>query len=249
MDRVAAVKNGIGLRLGRQAAILRRLLARHRGALPPQTVVRVWLELLAGTTTMQGPLVVAVCEADPGYGLTQAAREQFGALTPLRVHGSAAKAITEVSERRATVAVLPMPVAGESARAAWWTALLQKDEPRMHVIGQLPLWASRPNGAPLARALVAAAIAPDPSGEDRSLLGLELDRDVSQAHLAGTLTAAGLAPEAIILRRDPTTLVAHALVDVAGFVTDDDPRLTRLSAVLRPPVVLGAFAVPIGEHL
>jgi chorismate mutase / prephenate dehydratase len=235
--------------MGRQAAILRRLLARHKGALPPQTVVRIWLELMAGTTAMQGPLVVAVCETDPGFGLTQAAREQFGALAPLRVHGSAAQAIAEVSDRRATVAVLPMPAEGETTRAAWWTALLQKDDPRMRVIGRLPLWASRPDGGPLAQALVAAALAPDPSGEDRSLLGLELDRDVSRARLAGALKAAGLVPEAIILRREPTTPVAHALVDVAGFVTDDDPRLARLGAVLRPPVVLGAFAVPIGENL
>jgi len=31
---------------------------------------------------------------------------------------------------------------------------------------------------------------------------------------------------------------------VEGFVADDDPRLARLRSVQRPPLVLGAYAVP-----
>ena len=37
-----------------------------------------------------------------------------------------------------------------------------------------------------------ATTAPDQSERDRSLLGLELDLDVSRARLTGALTAAGL---------------------------------------------------------
>ena len=101
--------------------------------------------------------------------------------------------------------------------------------------------------APLAAAaLVVAAIAPDRSGADRSLLGLELDLTVSRARLTAALGSAELRPGQIILRRDPGTPAAHALVEVEGYVADDDPRLARLGSVLRPPVVLGAHAVAIG---
>jgi chorismate mutase / prephenate dehydratase len=247
IGRVAATKNGFALRPGREAAILRRLLARHHGALPRQSIVRIWRELLAGTTAMQAPFVIAVCEVGPALGFTQAAREQYGALTPLRVHGSAAQAIADVSGGRASVAVLPVPSEGETAREAWWTALLQKDEPRIHVVARLPFWTRRGDGVPTVQALVAAAGAPDPSGDDRSFLGLEMDRDVSRARLTGALVAAGLVPGAIILRRDPAAAAAHALVDVAGFVADDDARLARLGGIVRQPVVLGAYAVPIGD--
>ncbi len=247
VGRVAVTKNGFALRPGREAIILRRLLARHEGVLPRQTVVRVWRELLAGTTAMQGAFVIAVCEADPALGFTQAAREQYGALTPLRVHGSAAQAIADVSGGRASVAVLPVPSESETAREAWWTALLQKDEPRIHVVARLPFWARRGDGVPTVQALVTAAGAPDPSGHDRSLLGLEMDRDVSRARLAGAIVAAGLVPETIILRRDPGSSTAHALVDVAGFIADDDARLARLGGIVRQPVMLGAYAIPIGD--
>ena len=77
---------------------------------------------------------MAVCEPDGGAGFTQAAREHFGALTPLHAYGSPAQAMAEVSRGAAAVAVLPLPSETDAARDAWWTALLQNDQPRMHVV-------------------------------------------------------------------------------------------------------------------
>jgi chorismate mutase/prephenate dehydratase len=244
VEHVAKSGKPSAFRPGREAQIVRRLLRQHSGGLPPQTLVRIWRELLAGTTAMQGQFSVAVCEPDGDASITQAAREHFGALTPLRVHGSPAQAMAEVSRGAAAVAVLPAPSETEVARDAWWTALLQKDEPRIHVIARLPFWAPRPDGAPTVQALVVAASEPDASGSDRSLLGLELDLDVSRARLTAALTAAGLPPGMVILRRDLGAQVAHALAEVDGFLADDDPRLTGLGAMLRRPVVLGAYAIP-----
>jgi chorismate mutase len=240
------LKAGVVLRPGREAAIIRRLLARDQGALPRPALVRIWRELLAASVAMQGAFLVAVCEADPSNGYTQCAREQFGALTPLRVHRSPAQAMAEVSAGTATVAVLPVPAEDESPRDAWWTALLQKDEPRIYVVARLPFWAPRPEGAPRVQALVVSAGPPDPTARDRSLLGFEVSADVSRARLAGALTTAGLKPESVILRRDPAAGAGHALVEVAGHIEDADPRLAALAPVLRRPVVLGAYAIPEG---
>lgn len=238
----------VALRPGREANIIRRLLANHSGPLPPHALVRLWRELLAATTAMQGPYTIAVCETDPADGYTQAAREHFGALTPLRILRSPAQALAEVGAGRSSVAVLPMPREAEAERGAWWTALLQKDAPRIHVVARLPFWSPRPEGATAVQALVVAAIAPDPTDNDRSLLGLELALDVSRARLTTALTAAGFVPGTVILRRDPGAPVAHALADVEGHVSETDPRLDDVQSLLRRPVVLGAYAVPIGTN-
>jgi chorismate mutase len=244
VERVAKSGKASAYRPGREAAIIRRLLARHSGELPPQTLVRIWRELLAGTTAMQGGFSIAVCQADAAAGFIQAAREHFGALTPVHVHRSPAQSIAEVSAGTASAAVLPMPSETEPPRAAWWTALLHRDSPRIHVVARLPFWVRRPDGAPAVQALVIAAAAPDPSGRDRSLLGLELDLDVSRARLNAAVVASGFAPGTVILRRDAGAQVAHALVEVEGYLTEDDPRLVGIATSLRPPVVLGAYAVP-----
>jgi chorismate mutase len=235
----------VPFRPGREAEIIRRLLARHSGRLPRRALPRLWRELFAATTSMQGSFVITVCEPDPPGGYAACAREHFGALTPLRVHRSPAQAIAEVSAGAATAAVLPLPVEEEPARAAWWTALLHRDEPRIHIVARLPFWAPRSEGAPQVQAMVVAAAAPDASSRDRSLLGFELPPEMSRARLAGALSAAGLAPASIILRRDPAGHIAHGLIDVDGHVADDDPRLLKLAESVRTPVVLGAYAVPV----
>jgi chorismate mutase len=241
VEDVARAGKRAALRPGREASIIRRLLARHAGALPPQAIFRIWRELLAATTGMQGGFTLAVCDPRPGGAYTQLAREQYGALTPLRVHGSAAQAISEVSAGTASVAVLPLP----SETETWWrTALLHPD---IHVVARLPFWAPRPEGAPTVQALVVAPFSPDASEQDRSFIGLELEEDVSRARLTTELTAAGFAPSMVLLRRDPGAGVAHALAEVEGFVPVDDKRLDKLSATQRRPLALGGYAVPVGS--
>ena len=249
--RVAAAgaKGRVALRPGREASIIRRLLARHTGPLPRQAITRIWRELLAATAGMQGDHTVAVCESDPAtHALTQLAREHFGALAPLRPHRTPSQALADLSSGAAAVAVLPMPTEAEPARDAWWTALMRRQDPdtRIRIVARLPFWSARPDGAPRSEALVACAITPDPSGDDRALLGIELPQETSRARLTGALVNAGFHPESIVLRRDPGAEAALALVEVEGYVADDDPRLAALaSATDHPPMVLGNYAVPV----
>jgi len=238
-------KRPVVLRPGGEADILRRLLARHHGDLPRRAVVRVWRELLAAITATQGPYAISACEAEPGSGYVQAAREHFGALTPLRVHRTPAQAVAEVSAGTAAAAVLPLPT--EEEASPWWTSLLHRAGSRLHVVALLPFWRPRPEGAPRVQALVVAAMPPDPSSRDRALIALELPAEQSRARLSVALAAAGFDAGRMLLRRDPGLPVAQALVDVNGFVTDGDPRLAALSDALRPPVVLGAYALPVEE--
>ncbi len=228
-------------RPGREATIIRRLLHRHKGALPPQTIVRLWRELLAGTTAMQELFAVSVYEPDGGAAFTQVAREHFGALTPLHAYSRSSQAMAEVSQSMSTVGVLPLPSETDGVRDDWWTAMLQQEQPRLHVVARLPFWAPRVDGAPEVQALVIAGTEPDPSGHDRSLLGVELDAPVSRGRVTAMLAASGLPVESVVLSRGG---VARALVETTGFLTDGDPRLARLDAALRRPVVLGAYAIP-----
>lgn len=238
-------KGAVALRAGREADIIRRLVRRHTGPLPRGVIVHIWRELLAATTAMQGPYSVTVCEPGPGDALMRLAREHFGGLIPLRVHRSPFQAISEISAGTATVAVLPEPIEEEPSSTAWWTALLQRDDPRVHVVARLPFWMPPGKGAMQVRALVVAAAAPDPSEQDHSLIGLELPLGMSRARFAASVAAAGIVQLRMIVRRLPNASVAQMLMEVDGLFHDGDPRLALLTDLPRPPVVLGAFAVPI----
>ena len=247
VKQVAAlrVKGPVPLRPGREAAIIRRLLARHNGGLPAFGIVRIWRELLGTTTAQQHPLVVSVCEAggDPAY--LALAREHFGALTPMRPYRSSAEAMDEVRAGRATVAVLPMPAEDEALSDAWWTALLRPGTSRVYVVARLPFWSPRPEGTPTVQGLVVSAAAPDPSGQDRSLLNLEL-ADADPTRLGAAMDAAGFRAGPVIVRQGVDGSAACALAEVEGFIGDDDPRLPALRETGCLSTVLGAYAVPAG---
>ena len=241
VEYVARSGKPAAFRPGREASIIRRLLGRHRGSLPPVSLVRIWRELLAGTTSMQGGFSLAVCDGDNGALLTQLAREHFGALTPLRTYASAGQALVDVSQGVASVAVLPYPSESDN----WWVALLHH-EPRLHIIGRLPFWKPRPDGAPATQAIVVASTPPDASQDDGSFLGLECDGDVSRTRLSSELSAVGLKPETMVLGRQQGSPVTNVLVEVEGYLSDDDPRLVHMGTVLRRPIVLGSYAMPVG---
>jgi chorismate mutase len=227
--RASGVKSGHPLRPGREAAILRRLFARHAGPLPRAALFRVWREILASSIAQQGGFTVAALPA-----VEAVARAHFGLGTPLRAQATPARALAALSSGEAAVAVLPMPAEEEPADAAWWLAL---DATRLSVIAKLPFLAG-PGAVP---ALVVSASAPDASGEDRTLLRFALPEGASRAHVAAGLAAAGLTATLLLLRRE----AGQGLAEIPGFLASGDPRLAALPFTRRD--VLGATANPFPD--
>ena len=230
--------DSIPLRPGREAAILRRLLARHSGPLPAAAVVRLWREILSASNAMQGGFTVALPAGDAE--LRRAARARFGETAALDPKDGPEAALAALAEGAAQAAVLPVP-AGEGP-GAWWIGL---DAPRLRVAAVLPFYAV----APASTAVVVTRDGPDPSGDDRSLLRLAFgpgDAPPQPDALSGALREAGLRGCA------PTLPGRHrggawALAEVEGAVAEDDPRLAALRARLRAERVqpLGFYATPV----
>ena len=239
-------KTGVKIRPGREASMLRRLITRHRGAMPPQTIVRLWRELFSGALVIEGGQTVAVCDGDDGADRVALAREHFGPLAPLRRHHNPAQTLADLAREGAQVAVLPPPSDGDDG-GGWWTSLATQGPHRFSVIARLPFWTRRPEGAPVGEAYLVAAMRPDPSGDDRGLILLSLSAEISRARMIGMLSAAGFAPGSIWIRRGAADAGVRALVEVEGLVADDDPRLAALAAAEAPAAVIGGFAVPLGE--
>lgn len=231
--------NGPALRPGREAQILRRLLARHAGPMPATALVRLWREILAASTALQGPFSVAVFAPSAGSGHARLAREHFGAATPIRTLPTPARALAAIAAGEASVAVLPAPEEEDTPEAAWWTKL---DAPRTQVVARLPFHRPRfVEGDP--EALVVSVMPADPTGRDRTLIRLEAEAGQSRARLASALSAAGLAPLSLMLQRDGAATLA--LAEVEGYLPGDAEAEARLAALpFARAQVLGAYAVP-----
>ena len=176
------------LRPGREAQIIHRLLARHRGAFPKATLVRLWRELLAGTIAIQVDLQIAVYAWMSG--LWDLARDHYGSQTAMSGFRSAGEVLRALGDGRAMLGVLPMP--GQQDGEAWWRFLVGSDAPVLRVIARLPFGARGNARADGGDALVVGAIDPEESGADRSLFMIEIGDDISRARLLTALNGIGI---------------------------------------------------------
>lgn len=231
-----AKQDGPIFRPGREAAILRRLFGRNRGALPRAVVLRLWREVIGASLAQQGAFSIAV-QPSPDGAVTRLARGHFGLLAPARVLPTAARALTAVGQGEASVAVLAAPQEGEPAEAAWW---MQVETPRLQVVAALPFLAAA--GA-AAQAYAVAALAPEPTGRDRSLLRIEPGPEQSRARIQAALAAAGLKAHWLLRRDTPAPM---ALAEIDGFLAPGDARLAALP--FPHTQILGAYAEPEPEE-
>lgn len=262
-ERIAAAKDdsarGEGkmaaaayFRPGREAAVLRRLVARHKGSFPLVSLVRLWREIMSSLVRLQGPFSVAVYTAADNPGYWDLARDHYGSTTPLIPCQSAIQVLREVSEGRATVGVLPFPQEGEMA--PWWPLVANTRNNPPKVIARFPFLATQQGSAGPSRgqvsAVAVACLTPEHTGDDRSLLTVELTEEVSRARLTAILASVGLAP--LWQASGPSHGGQGSglyLIETESFVSPDDGRLAKLTEALGNALnrvtILGAYPAPI----
>src|SRR5437762_382586 len=247
VSRVAAHKreaSGVAAHQpAREAAIIRRLVARNRSPFPAPTLVRMWRELLASTVRLQTAFQVAVYAPPEAQGFWDLARDHYGSLTPMLPCRSAGQVIHALSEGQAAVGVLPMPEEAEAD--PWWRHLLSPRDSAPHVIARLPFGARGNARADGSGALAIGQGAPQPTGRDRTLFAAENAPEISRGRMFSTFAGLGLACTFMATCEHRDGL--YSLIELAGFVALDDARLARLREQL-PAVYrllpFGGYAVP-----
>ncbi len=234
-------------RPGREATVLRRLVARHRGPFPSDVVAHIWREIIGTLMRVQGPFSVAVFMPERGSGYLEIARDHYGSYTETVSYQAAGRVLKAVAEGAAAVAVLPLP--GETSAEAWWPALIGDAKPRMQVVARLPFCGPGPGRGGEIEAFAVAPVAPEETGDDRSLLAVETRSEVSRTQLNAKLANAGLA---ILHYWDARSFAPDArvhLIEVGGLVVDSDPRIVRLAhgndESVRYVRCIGAYATPL----
>lgn len=247
VDKVGRAKSAEAsgaLRPAREAEILRRLVARHRGDFPKEGVVRLWRELMGTFTGLQQHFSVAVYLPEDDLGYWCLARDQFGAVVPMVGYRSPGEVVGAVMDGTAAAGVLPLPRVEEPE--PWWPNLLGGAEEAPQVATRLPF--SGRSGGPESdlEALAIARAAPEETGRDRTYLVLEAGIEVSRALLASSLDKAKLTPIFVDTRAEGEGVLI--LIEVEGFVAAEDRRIELMlmdgDLALKRVHRLGGYAIP-----
>src|SRR5271165_784621 len=125
IDRLIAVKKteetGSAFRPAREADMMRRLVQRHHGNLPLETVESIWRVIISTFTYVQAPFAV---HADLSAGdalMRDSARFHFGFTVPFVPHMGAASVVQAVTASKGDLGLVPaFAIAGAGP---WWTTL------------------------------------------------------------------------------------------------------------------------------
>jgi chorismate mutase len=140
-------ESGSAFRPAREAEMMRRLVERHRGILPLDTVESIWRVIIATFTYVQVPYAVHADRSAGESAVRDSARFHFGFTVPFLAHMGAAAAVDAVSASKGDLALVPASVM--PGTPAWWPALEREAEPK--IIARLPFVerADHPAGLPL----------------------------------------------------------------------------------------------------
>lgn len=251
VEQVRTIKHDLPIKIqpSREAAIVYRIVSRHRGPFPKPELVAIWRQLINATLSFEGPFSVAAYMPEADGSFWDLARDQYGAYTPMRRHTSVRAVIDAVRRHESIVGVLPLPRRDDPD--PWWRHIVttQPDTPR--IIARLPFAGPASTRGGEAEALVICPVAVRPTGRDRTYLAADVEAEVSVGQLAVALGNVGLPPIFSAPWRDAERPASSLiLAEVSGFVDAADPRLEEVCAAvgrgLNRIVILGGYAEPLG---
>jgi chorismate mutase len=138
IDTLIAVKKtqetGSAFRPAREAEMMRRLVERHSGSLPLDTVESIWRVIISTFTYVQAPFSVHADLSAGDASMRDTTRFHFGFTVPFVPHMGSASVVEAVTESKGDLGLVPaFAIAGAGP---WWAALEFASAPK--IIARLP---------------------------------------------------------------------------------------------------------------
>lgn len=225
----AAKGGGLVIRPAREAQILRRLFARHKGEPSFAVVGHLIREIIASSVRMQSALEVAVFGGSSRIAVWDIARLHYGTLTDFRACPTARETIDAVKANAETIGVLALDDddAPEDGQEPWWARFGQDTEAGLQILASLPFFSAQEGPV----ALAVGRCEQEPTGDDTTLIVLSVEGD-NLPDASGRIIARA---------------AGFALAAVPGYVTSEDAVVQEWLS--QPEVesgsVIGHFANPI----
>ena len=238
----------------REARMIRRLLEKHKGALPEMAVVRIWRELVGAVSLLQTGLKVVVAEVEGRPEYWDLAKDYFGSCLPMSRISSPLSAISAVREGKATFAVVPYPNDGPDNEddKPWWEFLDTGTTGAMRISVRLPHGDDPQsvieNKNLDYRALVVAKTGFDSSDEDHSFIYIECDPSISRAKMVSLAEEIGFKPVSLSSKRITNeSEVRKHLLEVKGYWQDKMPEMKNFAGLFDENALIscaGGYPVP-----
>ena len=234
------------IKSAREADMIKNLVSKANKSIPKSTIVNIWRKIITSANVLEQTINVAICNPDKIVDYQYLTREYYGDFVPLTIHESSTNIIAEIESGEVQIGIFALPSNDQKKTENWWINLAN-NQSGIRVFAKIPFIEPSNEDAP--HQLVAVAIKdPEPSGDDKTLLTIELDSQFSRYQLENELEKSGLKFKIITtVKLDQVHNIVFYLVELDGFFEEKNQTLIDLSkSEVRPFIkVLGHFAKPI----
>jgi chorismate mutase len=237
IDTLIAVKktqeSGSAFRPAREADMMKRLVERHHGSLPLDTVESIWRVIISTFTFVQAPFAV---HADLSTGdalMRDSARFHFGFTVPFVPHMGAASVVQAVTESKGDLGLVP--AFAFAGGGPWWAALEFATAPK--IIARLP-FVERPDHPAAMPLFVVSRVAADAMVTETEVWSMRVSGWRAASVNAVTKTAAD-----VVAVPDQAFDGAALLVSVPrGGIDAVTKALVGIGASIRSAALVGSHA-------
>ena len=228
----------------RETEILRRLWTRHQGGFDKRVLIKIWREIISASVNMQKPMTIAVYMPKTECMNMAIAKEYFGIYTEAVACKSESLVLKELTQGEANIGVFSL----DAGDTCWWYAMAQEYKRTLSVFASLP-FIENSNFSPMRPVYAVGRIAPEPTGEDKTLLFAQTDGTLSLSTLDLLLKAAGIETLTVCDTFIPDLSRKAYLFEVKGFITKEDSRLENVlkkeSGRIEMLRIIGSFPVAL----
>lgn len=233
------------LRPAREAQMIRRVVDTFTSnpPFPPAAAAAIWRLLIGASTSVESPLTVAAFTPDQNNDFYWLAREYFGPSAQFSKHNTIKRVMSDVMDGKASVGIVPTIQTSDTDY--WWMHLLEPAVDAPKIFACIPFITP---GTRQPTALAFGRIAPEESGDDTTLMVLEVEHSTSQQRIQAAFTTAMLEATWVQITSFSSDSRYH-LLEIHGFITEASEETNALLSALGNAVIrmtiLGAYATPI----
>jgi hypothetical protein len=227
--------------------MLRRIVAKFcESDFPAAAAASIWRIIIGASTGTEADMTLSVLNSGVENNLYWLAREYFGSHSTIIKQPHVNRVVGDVMDGKAAVGIVPFPRGADENK--WWLVLLQQGANAPKIFAHVPFVYDDTQNKSAPAALAFAKLVPESSGDDKTMMVIEADANVSQSRLQTAFQTAKLE----VTWLDIAAIIPDSryhFVEIKGFITPEHAEFTGAISALGASVFrthsLGAYAVPI----
>jgi hypothetical protein len=242
------------IRSNREADMIKDLVKKSGNILPKTTIISIWRKIITTANMHEQPLAIAIHNPKNIPDYDYLVKEYYNELVPLHNFDSATNVVAEIEKGEAQIGIFALPhevgeEKKEDTKENWWISLAN-NRSGLKIFAKIPFYeiAEQKKDLDKIELVAVAAKEPEKSSDDRSLIYLEVAKEISKTQILSVLKELSLVGRILkSVKLAQVEGIMFHLIELDGFYLESDLAIKNFSKSKTKPYIkiLGHYAVPI----